>query len=416
MVRRPSTAKLRALFVLLLVTFSAAGAGAADKKEDGAGQREAPELGAAVGKQINDAIELLNAKNPAGAKAAIGKLKLETLSAFERSRVEQVLASIDNDAENFAGAAKHLAAVLDAGGLSADESLQVKFQVAQLYLAQEKWQDGAAALEEWFKVAPAPNASAYYMLAMAYYQQNDFKRALAPAEKAVQASDKPQPNWVQLLLAVYLHLEQWHKAVPLVTYQVRAAPTDKTGWQQLASIYGQQQLYDRALVVTELMDYAGLLSAQDEYLRVADQLMYAKIPYRAASYLAQAVAQNKLKGDAAVYQKIANAWLAAREYSKAVEPMQRAFDLSGDANIGARISEIHLQRNDWPTAEVAAQKALAKGGLKNPGNVKLNLGIALYNQNKLDEARTAFEQAAEAGERQFARSYLQAIAMRLGKS
>ena len=414
--RRPATAKLLALSVLLLMSFITAGAGAADNKKDGAGQREAPELGAAVGKQINDAIDLLNANNGAGAKAAIGKLKLETLSAFERSRVEQVLASIDNDAENFAGAAKHLSAALDAGGLSADESLQVKFQVAQLYLAQEKWQDGAAALEEWFKVAPAPNASAYYMLAMAYYQQNDFKHALAPAEKAVQASDKPQPNWVQLLLAVYLHLEQWNKAVPLVTYQVRAAPTDKAGWQQLASIYGQQQLYDRALVVTELMDYAGLLSVQDEYLRVADQLMYAKIPYRAATYLSQALAQNKLKGDAAVYQKIANAWLAAREYSKAVEPMRRAFDLSSDANIGARISDIHLQRNDWPAAEAAAQQALAKGGLKNAGKVKLNLGIALYNQNKLDEARTAFEQAAEAGERQYARSYLQAIATRQGKS
>lgn len=416
MVTRPSTARLLALSVLLLVTFAAAEVGAADKNKDGADQREAPELGAAVGKQINDAIELLNAKNPAGARAAIGKLKLETLTAFERSRVEQILASIENDAENFAGAAKHLSAALDAGGLSADESLQVRFQVAQLYLAQEKWRDGAAALEEWFKLAPAPNASAHYMLAMAYYQQNDFKHALAPAEKAVQASDKPQPNWVQLLLAIYLHLEQWNKAVPLVTYQVRAAPTDKAGWQQLASIYGQQELHDRALVVTELMDYAGLLSTQDEYLRVADQLMYAKIPYRAATYLSEALAQNKLKGDAAVYQKIANAWLAAREYGKSVEPMQRAFDLSNDANIGARISEIHLQRNDWPAAEIAAQKALAKGGLKNPGNVKLNLGIALYNQNKLDEARAAFEQAAQAGERQYARAYLQAIATRQGTS
>jgi tetratricopeptide (TPR) repeat protein len=197
---------------------------------------------------------------------------------------------------------------------------------------------------------------------------------------------------------------------------VRAAPQDKAGWQQLASIYSQQQLHDRALVVTELMDHAGMLSTPEETLRVAEQMLYGKMPYRAASYLSQAVEQNRLKGDAAIYQKIANAWLAAREYGKAVPPMQRAFDLSGDANIGARISDIHLQRNDWPAAEAAAQKALAKGGLKNPGSVRLNLGIALYNQNKLDEARAAFEQAAQAGERQYARAYLQAIATRQGKS
>lgn len=412
----PSFNQVARVLLLVLCAVLAGGASAADKKKGADGQRAAPEIGAAVGKSINDAIELLNAKNPAGAKAAIGKLKLENLSPYERSRVEQILAAIDNDAENFGGAAKHLAAALEAGGLSADEALQVKFQVAQLYLAQEKWKDGAAALEEWFKVAPAPNASAWYMLAMAYYQQNDYARALNPAEKAVQASDKPQPNWVQLLLALYLHLEKWDKAVPLVTYQVRAAPQDKAGWQQLASVYGQQQLHDRALVITELMDHAGMLTEQEETLRVADQLLYAKIPYRAATYLSQALEQKRVKADAAVYQKIANAWLAAREYSKAVEPMQRAFDLSNDANIGARISEIHLQRNDWPAAEAAANKALAKGGLKAPGGVALNLGIALYNQNKLDEARAAFEQAAQHGERQYARAYLQAIATRQGKS
>lgn len=415
MTRPPSRNLLRLVLLLLCVTL-AAGAAAASKKKGGEGQREAPEIGAAVGKSINDAIELLNAKNPAGAKAAIGKLKLENLSPYERSRVEQIMAAIDNDAENFGGAAKHLAAALEAGGLSADEALQVKFQVAQLYLAQEKWKEGAAALEEWFKVAPSPNASAFYMLAMAYYQQNDYARALGPAEKAVQASDKPQPNWVQLLLALYLHLEKWDKAVPLVTYQVRAAPQDKAGWQQLASVYGQQQLHDRALVITELMDYAGMVSTEEETLRVADQMLYAKIPYRAATYLSQALEAKRVKADAAVYQKIANAWLAAREYSKAVDPMQRAFDLSNDANIGARISEIHLQRNDWPAAEAAANKALAKGGLKNPGSVALNLGIALYNQNKLDEARAAFEQAAQHGERQYARAYLQAISTRQGKS
>ena len=243
---------------LLLAVFLAGPVIAQEAKKGADGQREAPQLGAAVGKQINDAIELLNAKNPGGARAAIGKLKLDNLSPFERSRVEQILASIDNDSENFAGAAKHLTAALEAGGLTGEEALQVKFQIAQLYLAQDKWQEGALALEEWFKVAPSPNASAYYMLAMAYYQQNDHLRALPPAEKAVQASAKPQPSWSQLLLALYLHLEKWDKAVPLVTAQVRNVPQDKAAWQQLASIYGQQQLHDRALVVTELMDYAAI--------------------------------------------------------------------------------------------------------------------------------------------------------------
>ena len=52
-------------------------------------------------------------------------------------------------------------------------------------LPEEKWREGAAALEEWFRTAQNPNGAAYYLLAVAYYQQEDYKRALVPAQKAV---------------------------------------------------------------------------------------------------------------------------------------------------------------------------------------------------------------------------------------
>jgi len=375
--------------------------------------RPPPEIGAEVGKKINDAIELLNNNNPSGARQAIGQLKLDALSPYERSRVEQILASIDNSAENYAGAASHLQQALAAGGLTGEEALQVRFQIAQLLLAQAKWKEGAAALEEWFAVADKPNAAAYYMLAMAYYQQDDFKRALTPAERAVKAGDQPQPAWVQLLLALYLNLERWDKAVPLITVQIRNDPQAKASWQQLASIYAQQQQYERALVITQLMEYAGLLRDAEEYLRLVDQMMYAKLNYRAATLLARLIEQKKVKSDAALEQKLGTAWLAAREYEKAVAPFERALSLSGDANLGVRIAEIHLQRSDWPAAEAAVARALAKGGLKDAPAAELNLGIAMYNQNKFDDARQAFERAARSpSQREYARSYLRAITTR----
>jgi tetratricopeptide (TPR) repeat protein len=396
----------------VVMLFAASIATAAEEQAADAA-RPPPEIGAEVGKKINDAIELLNNNNPNGAKQAIGQLKLDALSPYERSRVEQILAAIDNSAENYAGAAKHLEQALAAGGLTAEEALQVRFQTAQLLLAQEKWKDGAAALEEWFAVADKPNAAAYYMLAMAYYQQDDFKRALTPAEKAVNAGDQPQPAWVQLLLALYLNLERWDKAIPLITLQIRKDPQDKASWQQLVSVYAQQQQYERALVITQLMEYAGLLVDADEYVRLVDQMMYAKLNYRAASLLARLIEQKKVKSDAALEQKLGTAWLAAREYEKAVTPFERALGMSGDANLAVRIAEIHLQRSDWPAAEAAVARALANGGLQDAAAAELSLGIALYNQNKLDDARHAFERAARSpSQREYARSYLSAIATR----
>jgi hypothetical protein len=82
-----------------------------------------------------------------------------------------------------------------------------------------------------------------------------------------------------------------------------------------------------------------------------------------------------------------------------------------------RIAEVHLTRNDWPAAAAAAERALARGGLEDPAEAELVLGIALYNQNELEPARAAFERAARSPEqRKYARSYLQAIAARQGES
>lgn len=400
-----------ALGLLVLGLCCALPLAAADKKDDG--KREAPQIDATTGKQLNAAIEFLNDDNLAAAKGAIAKLDLESLSPYERSRVEQILASIAHSEDDYPGARKHLEAALAAGGLNAQEVTQIRFQIAQLYLAQEQWKQGAAALEEWFAVADKPNSAAYYMLASAYYQMQDYARALAPAKKAVEMTDKPQPAWVELVLALYLAQERWNDAIPMLKKLIAATPDNKTYWQQLWSIHGQQENYAQALVMLELAAHAGLLTEGEEFTRMADQLMYVGIPYRAAEVLTNAVENKKVAADAAIHEKIGNAWLAAREYDRAIPQFKRAFELSGKGDMSVRIGEIELQRNAFESAEAALRTALAKGGLKDSHNTELLLGIALFNQNKFDEARGAFENAARsAAQRPTARGYLNLIETR----
>ena len=108
------------LIVTLLVAFALAGNVAAQKKKDD----NAPPPGgidAATGKILTEAIEALNNEKFAVAKAAIAKLSLDKLSPYERSRTEQIMASIESAAENYPGAQKHLQAAIDAGGLNEQE-------------------------------------------------------------------------------------------------------------------------------------------------------------------------------------------------------------------------------------------------------------------------------------------------------
>jgi len=70
---------------------------AQDKKKSG--EAAAPPIDPLTGKRINEALEHLNAQRYGQAEAVLGKLNLERLSPYERSRVEQILASIDHAQE-----------------------------------------------------------------------------------------------------------------------------------------------------------------------------------------------------------------------------------------------------------------------------------------------------------------------------
>ena len=84
---------------LLLMTLIAASLSplAAFPQRDRAGdddeERAPPTIGATTGRILNEAIELLNMDDLAGVRETLAELRVDRLSPYERSRVEQILAS-----------------------------------------------------------------------------------------------------------------------------------------------------------------------------------------------------------------------------------------------------------------------------------------------------------------------------------
>ena len=373
-------------------------------------ESSAPTIDAATGKILNEAIELMNAEDYRGAQEAVGRLKLDRLSPYERSRVEQIMFGIAYAQEDYDAARDHLEQAIVAGGLNEQEIDQVRYQIAQLYMAEERWAEGAEALEQWFETAQSPNSAAYYLLAIAYYQQDDFEGALAPAEKAVELMERPQETWMQLLLALYLQREQFGDAVPLLERLVTVAPDKKTYWVQLSSVYGQLEDYAKALATMQLAHTAGLLTEDAEIRRLADLLMFNEIPDRGARVLEDALEKRLVTPDAELYEKLANCWIAARDYDAAIAPLEQAAELARDGNLYVRLGEVHSQREDWAAAAAALESGLARGDLRDTQNAQLLMGIALLNQERPQEARDWFERASSSERHsQTARAYIQLI-------
>ncbi|HVY64895.1 MAG TPA: tetratricopeptide repeat protein [Gammaproteobacteria bacterium] len=402
---------------VLLAVFQVSWAQQAQKKDEKA---SAPTIDAATGKVLNEAIELLNKEDYKGAGAKIATLNLDKLSPYERSKVEQILFNVAYSQEKYDEARGHLQKAIDAGGLNQQEIEQARYQSAQLYMQQEKWKEGAAALEDWFKTATKPNSAAYYLLAVAYYQQavaasgkaatDLFGKALVPAKKAVELMEKPQESWLSMLSALYLQREEYKEAIPVLQQLVSIAPSKKAYWLQLSSIYGQMEDYSNSLAAMQLAYNAGLVTEDSEIRRLADLLLFNSVPYRGAQVLESAIEKKTVKLDDKLYEKLANCWIAAGEYDKAINPLQKSAELSSNGDTWVRLGELQVQREDWPAALTALQKGVEKGQLKDAGNAQLLMGIAYYSQKNYKEARPFFERAAQSAKhKQIATSYLQAI-------
>jgi hypothetical protein len=63
-----------------------------------------------------------------------------------------------------------------------------------------------------------------------------------------------------------------------------------------------------------------------------------------------------------------------------------------------------MQSESWSEAWGLLERAVAKGGLKGPGNAELLLGIAYYNDDQVGQARSAFQRATQYDKTQTAAS------------
>jgi tetratricopeptide (TPR) repeat protein len=363
-----------------------------------------PRISTSTGKILNEAIELMNMENYAGASQKLGTLKLENLSPYERGKVEQIMFNIAYSQDRYEEARGHLQKAIDSGGLNAVEIDSARYQSAQLFMQEEKWKEGAAALEDWFKTATNPNSAAYYLLAVAYSAGR--LRGL-PRRKLSSHGEAER----ELCMVSALHLQaKSSKAIPVLQQLVSVAPSKKTYWMQLSSIYGQQEDYANALAIMQLAHNAGLVTEDSEVRRLADLLMFNDVPYRGAQIIEAAMEKKLVNLDDKLYEKLANCWIAAGEFDKSIPPLQRAGELSATGDIFVRLGEVHVQREDWPAAIAAIQRGVDKGQLKDAGNAQLMLGIAHYSQKDFAAARPFFERARQSEKhRQIADSYLQAI-------
>lgn len=383
------------------------------KGQEGGWAKREDSMDPRTAKRYAEALEHLQAERYDECEKALGKLRLRGLNALERAKVYRTYAFVAYGRGDLARARDYLEKALAEEGLPLEDQAQARFQIAQLYLAEESWTDVVSNLEKWFEIVEKPNSAAYYLLAIAHYQLEDLDAALVPAQKAIDIAEEPQEGWLQLLLALRLTRKEYQQSVPLLEELVRLYPK-KTYWIQLSTVHGALGNYSEALVPLQLAYTQGLLTEGAELRRLAELMLFLDLPFRAAEVLSKGLGENRIEPDTRVYELLSNSRIAAREYEEAVGPLGRAAELAENGDLYVRLAQVHLQREKWAEAVEALVNAIDKGELGNPGDARLLMGIAIYSQKQPRQALRWFREARDHTEtRDEAKVWLQHIGREL---
>ena len=210
---------------------------------------------------------------------------------------------------------------------------------------------------------------------------------------------------------MYLQREQYKEAIAVLEQLIAPRPEKKTYWMQLSSIYGQIEDYPNALAIMQIAYNAGLVTEDSELRRLADLLLFNSVPYRGAQVLETAIEKKTVKLDEKLYEKLANCWIAAGEFDKAINPLQKSRGARADGRHVRAVGRASGSARGLGRVHHRAAKRHGEGPAQRRGQRPADVGRRVLQPEELQgDARTFFERAAQSVKhKQIATSYLQAI-------
>jgi tetratricopeptide (TPR) repeat protein len=299
------------------------------------------------------------------------------------------------------------------------EYAQDQLTKAQEALAKKELEEAERALDSMYskplKVNDYERALMWELYGLLYTEQGNRIAAIDSYEQAIASNllDDEQLGRNRYHLGVlYLNEGDEEAAIRILELaQTSAQPSSPDVDIALASALRAKGDLDRAIVLAR-----GAVEQRPntpgQWLLLLGAIAYEKREFsEAAVALDRGISGGSIEPSRSNLELLANAWSQAKEPERALAVFQRISDRFPDGTADAQIGRIHAEREDWPAASAALERALGRGGLPHPGRTNLLLGVAFYHQQDRAGAAAAFERARSDPETaDLARAYLEVLA------
>ena len=370
----------------------------AQDKDKGKKTKQTVAMSQKVYEKLTEIQELVEEKNYANAQRLIddmGKGKSK-LSDYERAQIYNLEGYSYYLQERYPEAIKSYEKVLAQPDLPEALVLSTLKTMAQLQFTQEDYKGALVTIDRLMKSVAEPSADIFMLKGQALFQMEKYDEALGPIKTAIDMyrdqGRPPKENWLLLLRVIYFERNDYDNMLKVVKELLQYYPKD-TYILTLAGIYSEQGDTLKQLALTEVLYEKGMLNSASNVTNLANLYLMHGLPYKAAVLLQVEIDKKVVEANERNLRLLSQSWYQAREDQKAIPPLKIAAGMSDDGELYIRLAQSHINLEQWNDAAAAVQKGLKMGGLKRTDQANIMLGMALFNQKRLTQARRAFERA-----------------------
>ncbi len=280
--------------------------------------------------------------------------------------------------------------------LNHSETQNIFLMMGQLYAMEEQWDQAIRALTRYFYWEDKPSAeTSMIVMAISYAQKSEYANALVWVKRAIENAREPRENWYQLQLSMENELRRFEEATNTLAMLISLWPEKPIYWEQLSGILMQMERENDSLAVLAMAYQRGLIRDEGKIINLVRFYQYRGAPFNAARIMRKGMDDGIIQPTRQNWELLATTYQAAEERREAIRALQRAAALADDGEIFIREAQLHASVDDWAGVQRAAQDAINKGGLRNPGRAWMMLAIAAYEAKNYQEALRGFRQATQ---------------------
>ena len=350
-------------------------------------------VSAAVGEHLKDAQAAIKGRKWDSALAAIQRANgVSSKTGFDQQKINELLLYVYLQQGRYADAARMLEQQLASGAIPPGERVQRTKTLSQTYFRAGNYGKAISVANQYLKSVPG-DQEMQLLVANAYYQQKDYKNAVAAAERMMKSGQRPSQDLLQLVLRSNYELKDSAGTAKALDQLLRYYPSEDT-WDRVLDGYLDQTKDDIALAsLYRLAQDVGIVKSPRQYTDMAQALVVSGYAAEAQGVMEKSIGENLFAGEdlTRAQRTLESAKRRADIERKALPNAAGTLAAAKTGEEMLAVAKLYFSNGDYPKSAEAARKAIAKGGLANPDDANMLLGIALARSGKAADAGKAFD-------------------------